>query len=386
MTVANGEGNGNGRSGLDPLSVQAYIPPVMATQIRFFLCAAALIVSSRALAQSDEDTPPVQGHVLLLANDRILEGDITQIGQQYCIARDGSGQTWLPCPKARRLFESRDEAFQYLRTQANLDDPDERLRLARWCIQYEMWQQAQAELKAADRVRPKHAETLRLSAVVERTMQHSEAPPTPTPLPIPRHETTTPKVAFNGLELNRECMGIFARRVQPILMNTCACCHVAGKSAAFKLAQVIGDAPATGISSQQNLTAVLSQIKPSDPMNSPLLHMAATAHGGAGQPPLRNRDTPAYRTLEQWVKMTAAHAPKAAGLISDPRATPPQKHAKNVFESVEAKTPGLAADAGKETPPNQKEVFAADAPNKNAEPFDEFDPIIFNRQMHPEKK
>src|SRR5262249_14785485 len=110
------------QSGLDPLWVQSYIPPAMTTQIRFFLCAAALIVPLRGVAQSnDAVAPPVKGRVLLLTNDRILEGEITQIGQQYCIARDGSGQTWLPCSKARRLFASRDETYQYLRTQTNLD-------------------------------------------------------------------------------------------------------------------------------------------------------------------------------------------------------------------------------------------------------------------------
>ena len=358
----------------------------MATQIRFLLCAAALMVYSRALALSDEAAaPPLKGHVLLLTNDRILEGDITQIGQQYCVAREGNGQTLLPCSKARRVFASRVEAYQYLCTQTNLDDPDERLRLAHWCIQYEMWPQALAELKAADRLRPNHAETLRLQAHVERTMRPSEVPPAPTPTPIPRLESTPAKVAVNGLELNTECMGIFARRVQPILMNTCAGCHVADRSGQFKLAQVFGDAPATGKSSQQNLTAVLSQIKPSDPMNSPFLRMATTAHGGGGQPPLRNREAPAYRTLEQWVKLTASHAPKTATLTGDAPAAAPEKPLKNVFEIVEAKT-SKSAPADTETLPKQKEAFAVDAPEKHAGPVDEFDPIIFNRQMHPEKK
>src|SRR5258708_39195564 len=111
----------------------------MATLIRFFLCAAALIVPARTLAQSTESaTTPAKGRVLLLTNEHILEGEITQVGEQYCIAREGSGQTWLPCSKARRLFASRADAYQYLRTQANLDDPDERLRLSHWCLLYQL--------------------------------------------------------------------------------------------------------------------------------------------------------------------------------------------------------------------------------------------------------
>jgi hypothetical protein len=181
-------------------------------------------------------------------------------------------------------------------------------------------------------------------------------------------------------------MGIFARRVQPILMNTCARCHASGKAGDFKLTQVFGDAPLSGRSSQQNLTAVLSQIKPADPMGSPLLRMAASAHGGSGQPPLRNRETPAYRTLEQWVQLTAAHAPKAIPVMSDTSPFTAERPAKNIFENVEKKTARDEPIAKKEEAAKPKESFASDAPEKPTGPTDEFDPIIFNRLAHPEKK
>jgi len=116
------------------------------------------------------------------------------------------------------------------------------------------------------------------------------------------------------------------------------------------------------------------------------LRMATTAHGGAGQPPLRSRATPAYHTLEQWVKLAASHAPKTTALMSDASVATPDKPAKNVFENVERKALKDNLAVEKETPLNAKEAFAIDSPEKHAGPVDEFDPAIFNRQMHPEKK
>jgi len=361
----------------------------MGTTIRLLACAAVLAVPARGLSQADPPTLAVKGHVLLLQNERIFEGDIEKVGDHYSISRPGGGQTFLPCAKALRLCASREDAYQYLRTQANLDDADERLRLARWCLTYELQPQALTELKAADELRPGHAETRRLLASQARSAQLATAPPSslpPAPVPFAPAESKTPPFPA-GLALNTQCMGLFARRVQPILMNTCARCHASGKAGEFKLTQVFGDAPISGKSSQQNLTAVLSQIKPEQPSNSPLLRMAASAHGGSDQPPLRNRDTPAYKALEQWVQLAAVQAPKAVGTpVSDAPASPSERPVKNAFENVEPKPAKELTAAKKEAPTKSKDEFAADEPEKTTGPADEFDPIIFNRQMHPEKK
>jgi hypothetical protein len=361
----------------------------MTTLIRLFVCVAVPAIPARTAAQTLEDpsTQPT-GRVLLLTNERLLEGEIAQVGEQYRISRDGSGQTWLPRSKAQRLFGSRLEAFQYLRTQANLDDVDERMRLARWCIQYEMWPQALAELEAADQLLPREEQTLRLLAMVERRMQEATLPPNLPPEPI--------RVTISGAEprtaqaggpgSNAECMIFFARRVQPILMNACARCHVSGKASEFKLTQVFGDAAASGQSSQQNLIAVLGQITAGEFADSPFLRKAVAAHGGAGQPPLRNRDTPAYRTLEQWVKLAAKQTAKFAPVAADGPVSSTEKPMKNIFERVETKLSKSEPTAKKEAQAIPKEVFARDGSEKPAGPADEFDPVLFNRRPRPDKK
>src|SRR4051794_3472242 len=74
---------------------------------------------------------PPTGKVLLLDNQRTLEGDIHRQGDHYIIRR-GIGEMTLPASQAMRLCTSWDDALAFMHAQANLRDPDERLRLARW--------------------------------------------------------------------------------------------------------------------------------------------------------------------------------------------------------------------------------------------------------------
>src|SRR5438445_892736 len=191
----------------------------MRTIIRILACGMALFVPARGFSQT-ANPPPAKGGVLLLKNERLIEGDSEKIGEQYHIVRPSGGETWLPSDKALRLCTSRGDAYLYLRTQTNLGDPDERLRLARWCLLYELSTQALAELRAADELRPNHTETRRLLAHVERVTQIAGTPPTPPPVPAPTPtpsaDTKSAKAPASGLELNTECMGLFAHRVQPI--------------------------------------------------------------------------------------------------------------------------------------------------------------------------
>jgi hypothetical protein len=358
----------------------------MRTIIRLLACAAALIAPAEALSQAPE-TPLPKGRVLLLRNERIFEGEIEKVGEQYRIRRS-AGETWLPADKVLRVCESREEAFEYLRKQANLDDPDERLRLARWCLQCELPRHALAECRAAAAMRPSDTEARRLLSHLELAAQSPvNLPAQPIPVPMPsKTEKKSSQATASGLELNAECMGLFASRVQPILLNTCAKCHASGKAGEFKLTQVFGDAPVSGKSAQQNLTAVLSQIKPEQPLNSPLLRMAASAHGGATQPPLRGRDSPAFKTLAQWVQLTAAHAPKVSTAVSDAPSLAAERPGKNISEAVETKPATERFVVQKEASAKPKEEFADTESAKPTGPADEFDPLIFNRQMHPDKK
>src|ERR1700676_4124238 len=109
------------------------VPPAMTSKIGLSLCVAAIIVPAAVRLRAAEPKPPLAtGHVLILDNERTLEGDIERDGDRYRIRRS-IGETWVPGDKVLRLCANWQDAYDYLRTSANLMDPDERIRLARWC-------------------------------------------------------------------------------------------------------------------------------------------------------------------------------------------------------------------------------------------------------------
>src|SRR5262249_13746097 len=152
--------------------------PAMNTKIGLVLGALALAAPAWLIVRAaDSSEPPGKGHVLLLQNERTLEGDIEKVGEQYRVRRT-VGETWVPANKVLFLCQTNEEAYAYLSERANLRDPDERLRLAQWCHLHDLREQALAEVSAAAKLRPNHAPTQRLLAGLQRS---AALPPAPRP-------------------------------------------------------------------------------------------------------------------------------------------------------------------------------------------------------------
>jgi hypothetical protein len=327
----------------------------MKTALPFFLVALVLAAGAE---------PPATGKVLVLDNERTLEGDIERVGTQYRVKRS-VGVTWVPAEKVLHLCASREEAHAFLARRANLDDPDERLRLARWCHLHGLRDQALAEVRAAAELRPSHAETRRLLQLLGQAVRHGaeadRAPPTTPALPAAR-------VDVPPVELTAQALGQFTTKVQPILMNACARCHVADGAGAFRLERTHGIGQVNRRATQQNLAAVLGQLDLRRPEASPFLVKAASAHGPTGEAPLKGRQAEALAALEEWVRLTLSQDPRRQDPLPAPR--------PSATAAKPAATPG----------DKPMSPAAPPAPTKAAEPADEFDPAQFNRQAHPDRK
>ncbi len=373
----------------------------MTTIIRLALCVLILAMPARlALRAADPPAPATQGHVLVLTNENTFEGEIERMGDQYRIRRATGGETWVPGDKVLRLCATLEEAYEYLKRRANLHDPDERLRLAHWCQAHQLRQQALVEVTAAVALRPEHADSRRLLNSLQRSA--ATAPSTQAAQEGQRTKdegqnkgdtfrplSFVPCPLSSKVELNAQAVGHFATRVQPILMNACASCHASGRTDAFKLTRAYEGGMANRKTLQQNLAAVLAQINPDQPQASPFLTKAVSVHGDMAQAPLKGRQAPAYRTLEEWVLSAVASNPQlhersadvtvAAGAPKNEATTP--KAENPVATSGTAAKP--AASAPQPPPPRPPTPPAVAQP---AEPVDEFDPLIFNRQFHPERR
>ena len=177
-------------------------------------------------------------------------------------------------------------------------------------------------------------------------------------------------------------MGQFVSRVQPILMNTCASCHVGEKGGAFKLARAAEGGTVSRRATQQNLATVLAHVTFARPEVSPLLVKAVSIHGDANQPPIKSRQSPPYRAIEEWIRATIANNPQLQdSTAAAPPAGTPEKKAAPQAAPVQA---GLVAGAPVSS--NKPAVpVGGPATPAAAIPLDPFDPAAFNQQAKSKK-
>jgi hypothetical protein len=372
----------------------------MRTFVSSLLSLGILIVSGGSLARGADQPPLHKGKVLILKNEFTIQGDIERVSDGYCI-RGKRGETWVPTERVLTLVASLPDAYAYLRKRINLGDADERLRLARWCWDKGLQQQALAELKAAAELRPAHAETRRLLLYWQQAPAKTTAS-----APAPgagAQKTALPPADSPPIEVTTESLGTFATRVQPILMNACARCHATGHGGNFHLTQVFEAGISNRRTLERNLAAVLAEVDVNQPETSRLLIKAVSDHAHTGQAPLRDRQCPPYRTLESWVKLTVADNPQLRSKSeADSTAQAPMRSeetrdsAKPPLEGSRTKdgaesrwgtearprpstpSPVSRGGAGKALPP------PSPGSGNSVSPVDPYDPELFNRKMHPE--
>jgi hypothetical protein len=364
----------------------------MKTKIHALLCAAVLVASGAGLLSAQvPPAPPVEGRVLMLDNERVLEGEITREGDVYVIKRP-VGELRVPTAKALTVCASMEEAFKILSTRTNLRDPDERVRLARWCQMHGLTEQAISQTKSALVLQPGHPDATHLLVVLQRTPSPSQQPTGEKELAaVPPDTPPLLDVSSNGLVL-------FTTKIQPILMNTCASCHASGRAGNFLLTR---STDAAGChATQTNLSAVLQQISFDRPSASPLLLKACSGHGGSLQPPLGTSQAKPLETLKNWVEQVAMHSsnlrshgapfvttvdPRPADetmgsrVVSQQQPTPPNGPGPAVSQDapMARSVPSYAAETpAAAQPPALRQTPAPSAANP-------YDPAVFNALFHP---
>ncbi len=373
--------------------------------------------------------------VLILQNEAIFQGRIEKLATHYSI-RTENGETQIPIAKALRLCANLDEAFEFLRGRANPRDPQERLRLARWCAQYQLWEQACAETDEALRLQPRYQEAQRFQQWLKN--QADGNPPAAKPASSVEDKPRFADDKGSALAItppnpepsySAETLQVFSQKIQPLLFNSCATsgCHGGNRAGGFDLLRPSGPSQMTSSLTRQNLARTLAWIDRDDASASLLLRKAVEKHGEAKKAPIAGADAPPYRTLEAWVlkavpgksrELVAAGAEFASPSGPEPsRPTAREKEPPAASEPMlppvqtlppvasEPKVKAPEAPAAAPPPPRNPtkggEVVAdsrpgalppkeGDPPTSPArpplQPVDPFDPVIFNQQMHPGRK
>ena len=103
-----------------------------------------------------------------------MQGQIERDGDQYRVRRS-VGETCVPADSVACLCDTLEEAYAFLRSRANLQDADERMRLARWCQLHGLKSQAIAEMRSAVELRPSSKACRRLLENLERASAQADA-------------------------------------------------------------------------------------------------------------------------------------------------------------------------------------------------------------------
>jgi hypothetical protein len=301
-------------------------------------------------APASPEAPSPSPTVLLLSNGRLLNGAVVEVGSDYVLHQKG-GTIRFRKTDVIRAFGSISEVYHYKREQFPDDDPDEHLKLARWCLSQNLREEAKAELQAVVALSPKSGEAKAMLASIEAYEARAAAQPrvdsdvmrsggeVATPgAQVQRPEELDPALlkgaaralGIGGLVIFDLPPAVavkraehFARYVHPVLQASCVKCHGERYDGRFQLVEAKPGRRVSPDALRANLDATLALVKPDDPTKSELLTSVLMPHGNGPKkkPIFRGSNDPNFQILLAWVT-SLRNKPASASNMSTDGVTP----------------------------------------------------------------
>ena len=230
--------------------------------------------------------------VLLLSNGKVLSGTISEDGPRYVI-RQGVNELRYAKAGVEGVFPTLEDAYRHKAAQVPDRDPDEQMKLARWCMSQKLTAQARKHLEAVLALSPKHAQAkamLAFSEAAEARASRRDPEVRQSGAEVAEDDepkSLNPAVLRNGIrELGGTGLPVifdlpaplavkradeFARLVHPVLQKACARCHNEQYPGGFQLVQVKTRHDRTHDVFRANLDATLRLIDPENLAESKLL-------------------------------------------------------------------------------------------------------------------
>ena len=283
-------------------------------------------------------------------------------------------------------------------------DPDEQLKLARWCLTNHFNAEAKTHLQAVLDLSPKHGPAL---AMLDSLIKNEERAALRDPavgrtnlevtddrprelnprdlrksqrLPglanvnpgLPRVFDLPPPVAVKRANE-------FAQYVQPVLQVACAKCHNEQYSGEFQLIEIKTKHDRTSDVYRANLDATLRLVDPDNPSRSELLSSALRNHGNGKlkRPIFTGANDPYYQVLATWVNNLRSAKAKEPVLQAG-RAAPAEAQPDEEVFAVDRNGRGamVSSNAPRQLPPATRESFPT-IPAAQGAPSDDRFPVPF---------
>jgi hypothetical protein len=282
-----------------------------------------------APAQSTPAPRADEPSVILLKNGTLKHhmGTIVEEEDEY-VLKHRAGSVRLKRREVEGIFGSVGEVYRHKVEGLVVGDPDEHMKLARWCLGQKLNIEAREQLKAVLAASPTDERAIDMIKNIEATAENvvrrddqlkragfdsaegaeRDAPATMDNELINQirsHRGALPKpVVFDlsdALAVKR--YQEYLKTIHPLLQRTCASCHDENSGRNF---QMIRSRNAKDLQNEllvrNNLAATLGLIDRSNPSHSPLLVNAVMPHGPEKRSILTDSNSPAYRALWTWVE------------------------------------------------------------------------------------
>ena len=254
------------------------------------------------------------------------------------------------------------EVYKYKLEQLPEDDFQERIKLARWCLEQKMEPEARQQLEAILERNPKHVQAkamlvsldqadVRLSNRMRDPGVRQTAGEQVEPIVGDRPGTLDASV-ISGAQRGMRISGLpvifdlppaqavkraeeFNRYVHPVLQIYCARCHNERSEGSFQLVQIKTRIDRTPEAVRANLDATLRLIDRENPTRSELLSSSLRPHGRGPntRPIFQGSNDKAYQILATWAKNLQSATPVAEGVVPARFAASPVDDSGETFAS-----------------------------------------------------
>jgi hypothetical protein len=312
----------------------------MSTSKRRFVATGLSVAASMALAigvgavtedpspggsSAASRTPDRREQFLLLTDGRMIHGVISREGSLYVVSQK-LGTMRFPKKLVEGSFASIRDAFRHKERRLPEEDPAERVKLARWCMNLQLTAEAKEQLVKVLEISPDHGPAQAMLANMEYTEKRQANQFDPEVRQTAAEEVAEDRpgahdsAVLRGAEREMGLTGLpvifnlprplairraeeFARYIQPLLQIKCAKCHNAGYEGMFQLVPIATPRQQTPDALRANLDATLRLVDSENPARSELLSSTLRPHGlGARKRPIfTGSNDRAYRILETWV-------------------------------------------------------------------------------------
>lgn len=310
--------------------------------------------ATRAAAPGDPPAPPPAQApsepqtVLLKSNGQILRGVITEEEGKYVVRQYGNAIN-VPKDQAEGKFDSPAAAYRYKRSLVPDIDPDEHMKLARWCLSQNLFDEAREEVQLVLKLSPTSRDAKGMLASIDASkarlaakprldpglvqtggemVERPSAPPPGAPAEIDAAvlQRAAREMGVKGLPVIFDLPPAvaarradeFARAVHPILQAYCAKCHNESHEGSFQLIEIKSRKERTNNVFRANLDATLRLIDQENPERSALLSSSLIPHGNTSskRPIFSGSNDQRFRILSAWVNsLKASPARSTDGVI-----------------------------------------------------------------------